>query len=992
MLVVVSSPNDPTITPLNIELEQEVILEAVDRLQREHLMEVDFTEDATFETIESYLNEKDYHIVYFTGHGKYDKDEGKGYLILETETGRARAVDNSAIADLLAGRSVRLVVLSACQSGKASNKEAYADLASILVKKNIPAVVAMQYSIIDLSATKFASIFYHAIASGKPVDLALTEARIVMKNSEKSNGIDFATPVLYLSDPDCIAVGEIKPEASALFTKPMMLGEVQMMKKGFVGRRKELRILQKDFRSDVKRAAVIYGFGGIGKTVLATRLSLKMNQYFDGIFGMRCTSTTRPEDILNKLNAFLNLAGFQQLNQMLYQPVPLEVKTAALVNILNQKRFLIIFDNFEDCLDETRTNIASPELKEFIRHLLNNIITNTKFIITTRYNFDPLEGRLIGSIEHIPLPELPFPETVWLMNNYKELANLDMKKKQEIYKAIGGHPWAIGQFAMHAAIETVDGLMLELAPLKHELINFTLLDKSYSRLDDKAKALLLRASVYQDAVPVEALSWIRGDENQPSPSVSEALSILVNWGLIAKTEETEDMLYAIHTLVREFAEQVQKKGNQDRKQLLIRAAQYYENLVKTTRNLWDHLKAREYYYLAGEWEKANYIVANTREYLERWGHIGLAINLLNQSIMTTSGTTKAAALGNLASIYYRLGDPKTALKLHAEVKDMFEKEGEKKNVAVALHQLGMIHHGQGNYDEAVKHYQQSLKIKEELGDKIGIATSLHQLGMIHQDQGNYDEAVKHYQQSLKIKEEFGYKGGIANSLHQLGMIHQAQGNYDEAVKHYQQSLKIDDEVGDKRGIASSLHQLGMIHQDQGNYDVAVELYLQSLKILEELGDKGGIANSLNQLGVIHQRQGNYDEAVKHYQQSLKILEELGDKGGIATLLHNFGVIQQDQGNYDEAVELYQQSLKIKEELGDKGGIAGSLHNLGVIHQRQGNYDEAVKLYQQSLKIFKQLNDPKNSKIVESSIARLREKMGDEAFETVLENLRRNRNA
>ncbi|MCX9012521.1 MAG: hypothetical protein OIN66_15565 [Candidatus Methanoperedens sp.] len=59
MLVVVSSPNDPGVAPLNTELEQEVILEAVDKLQREHKMEIDFTEDATFETIDDYLNEKE---------------------------------------------------------------------------------------------------------------------------------------------------------------------------------------------------------------------------------------------------------------------------------------------------------------------------------------------------------------------------------------------------------------------------------------------------------------------------------------------------------------------------------------------------------------------------------------------------------------------------------------------------------------------------------------------------------------------------------------------------------------------------------------------------------------------------------------------------------------------------------------------------------------------------------------------------------------------
>jgi tetratricopeptide (TPR) repeat protein len=451
------------------------------------------------------------------------------------------------------------------------------------------------------------------------------------------------------------------------------------------------------------------------------------------------------------LNAFLNLAGVQQLNQILYEPVPLEVKTAALVTILNRKRFLILFDNFEDCLDETRTNIASPELKAFFQHLLNNTITSTKFIITTRYNFDPLDGRLTGGIEHISLPELPFPQTVWLMNNYTALATLDMKKKQAIYNAIGRHPWALGQFARHAAIGTVDGLLLELAPLKRELINFTLLDKSYSRLDEKAKALLLRASVYHDAVPVEALSWIMGDENQPSPPVSEPLSILINWGLIAKPEETEAVLYAMHTLVREFAVQELQKEHQAKKQLLLRAAWYYENLAMTTGNLWVLLTAREYHYLAEEWEKAHSIVAYTLEYLVRWGHIELAINLLNQSIATTSGTRKAAALGNLATVYSGLGDLKTALKLHAEVKEIFEKEGEQKNVAVALHQLGNIHYLRGNYEEAVNYYQKSLKIAEELGDKSGIARSLHKFGTIHEEKDkDFPAALEKYFNALLI--------------------------------------------------------------------------------------------------------------------------------------------------------------------------------------------------------------------------------------------------
>ena len=74
------------------------ILQAVDRLYVQRKMEVDFTDDATFETIQSYLNEKDYQIVHFTGHGT--EVEGQGFLVLENEDLTARQVNNQAIADL----------------------------------------------------------------------------------------------------------------------------------------------------------------------------------------------------------------------------------------------------------------------------------------------------------------------------------------------------------------------------------------------------------------------------------------------------------------------------------------------------------------------------------------------------------------------------------------------------------------------------------------------------------------------------------------------------------------------------------------------------------------------------------------------------------------------------------------------------------------------------------------------------------------------------
>jgi len=755
MLVVISSPEDPKIPPLNTEKEQEIILEALDKLQKEQKIKVDFTEDATFENVQGYLNEQEYHIVHFTGHGV--SRNGKGYLVFETEDRKARLIDNKILTDLFSDMGMRLVVLSSCESAKGSNKEAFSDLASMLSKRRIPAVVAMQYSVLDDVAIQFAYTFYRTIASGKSVDIALKEARIAMKNSEKSNGFDFATPVLYLSDCNCVQVGDIKPEPAEFVFKPTMLSDLQVMKTGFVARKKELRILEKGFRSDIRRAAIIHGFGGMGKTVLATRLALKMNEYFDGVFGMKCTSTTRPEDILTRINNFLMMKGRFELNQILNQPEPLETKTFVLINTLNQLRFLIILDNFEDCLDEDRKEIESPELKTFLQQLLNNTYTGTKFIITTRYDFDPLEGRLPESIEHISLPELHFPQTNWLMNKYTELANLDIRKKKQIYDIIGGHPWTIGKFAKLSSVQGVDSLMLDLKPLKKELMEFTLLEKSFSKLDSEAKKLLIYASIYDEAVPVEALSWIIGDEKDESPSIVEPLQKLIQWGLISKEQEYDQTVYMEHTIVRNFAQDKLKEEGLDKKKLLIRAARYYENLVSQTGSLWDILKARDYYFEAEDFESASEIVESTSNLLIRWGHIELAMNLLNESINSTSGETKTNAEYTLATIYFHLGDLNTALKIYNNIRYKCEEWGDKNGFAGILHSLGMIHQDQGNYEEAVKLYNQSLKIAEELGNKSGIAHTLHNLGTIHQDQGNYEEAVKLYNQSLKIEEELGYR-------------------------------------------------------------------------------------------------------------------------------------------------------------------------------------------------------------------------------------------
>ena len=996
ILAVISSPLDlKDYQRLQIEREKVLILQAVDRAVAANRIEIDFEDESSLRNIQTRFDEESYHILHYTGHGEYSEKEHKAYLLLEDDSGNSRVVDNETIATLLSGYpSLRLVVLSGCQTAKTSGITAFSDLSTPLLRKGIPAVLSMQYSVSDESAMQLAKKLYTEISQGTPIDLALTKARKELLLNEGVGRVDFATPVLFSDNPDCLAAEEIRPPSekegfpipeAIAYRKNIVLG-LEQLGTQFIGRRKELRRVKEDFLSRGMRAVILHGIGGIGKTVTATKVVEKLQDFFAGIYAFDCIAGLRMEEVLLRLNEFLKRNGVDVLDNICTSEEPMEIKIGYLAQVLSQIKLLLIFDNFESLLleEKNRWEISETDLKKGLKALITQCKDGSRFLFTSRYTFNLTDGRLTNVIDEINLGEFSQPEAIMVMNRFPEIAREEFSTKYEIYQKIGGNPYIINIFARQARVKSAKEVLMDIAEVTREMVEFTLLDKSYQSLCSRAKALIQRASLFKKAMPLAGLEWMMRS-NGKSTAISKEINELVHWGLIIKIAEDPEALYQVHTLVKDFIKT--KTDVRQWKKWLIKAAGFYENLFQTTRNLWDYLDARELYFDAGEYNKAGDIVWDVTEYLHRWGFIELVKRLNEQTINTASDSVKAAAFYNLGLTHQDQGEYEKAVEKYHQSLNIFEELGDKRAIAATLHQLGIIHQKQGEYEKAVEKYHQSLKIEEELGNKGGIATTLHQLGNIHYLQGDYGMAVEKYHQILNIFEELGDKAGIAQTLHQLGMIYQDQGEYKKAVEKYTQSLKIAEELGDKGGIAATINQLGNIHYLQGEYEKAVEKYHQSLKIREELGDKKGTAGSLHQLGTIHYMQGEYDKAVEKHHQSLKIAEEIGDKGGIAITLHGLGNIHYLQGEYEKAVENYNQSLKIKEELGDKGGIARTTAQLGRIYEAKEKFKEAIKNYMISLSIFEYLNSPEKYK-VGALLNKIKNKIGEETFERYTKEIRK----
>lgn len=200
VLAMIASPNDRG--ELDVQHERKQIEDATAKLRREGTLQLDWLEGSTWRDLQRKLRNAEYHIFHFVGHGTFDAAADEGMLAFTNDTGGSQLMSAKDIGRLLADEdTLRLVVLNSCLGAKGSDTNVFSSTSATLVRKGVPAVVAMQYEITDRAAIEFSRSMYEAIADGWPIDAAVAEARKAVSLSAR-NSLEWGTPVLHMRSPD----------------------------------------------------------------------------------------------------------------------------------------------------------------------------------------------------------------------------------------------------------------------------------------------------------------------------------------------------------------------------------------------------------------------------------------------------------------------------------------------------------------------------------------------------------------------------------------------------------------------------------------------------------------------------------------------------------------------------------------------------------------------------------------------------------------------
>ncbi len=206
--------NPRNLCELDVTREKQRVENATKDLHQLGMVELTWLDGQTWRDLQRTMRYGPWHVFHFIGHGGFDSNADEGLITLADDQGLSHNLTATQLGRLLADhRSLRLVLLNACEGARGGKLDVFSSTASILVQRGIPAVLAMQYEITDRAAIELARAFYEALADEMPVDAAVTEARKAVSLAV-NNTVEWGTPVLYMRSPDGVLFSIRQPRSS----------------------------------------------------------------------------------------------------------------------------------------------------------------------------------------------------------------------------------------------------------------------------------------------------------------------------------------------------------------------------------------------------------------------------------------------------------------------------------------------------------------------------------------------------------------------------------------------------------------------------------------------------------------------------------------------------------------------------------------------------------------------------------------------------------
>ena len=1032
LLYISASPKD--CVALETERSYEALRRALSELIENGQIILDRLEQVTFDDLVGYLSDcggvgvfddqetsLPCYAIHFDGHGAYgrlcpndtcealneadarkccrcgtalNRVKAQTFLCFCNEEGNNRYIDTQSLRELFMSSDVRLAVFSACDTATFGGEDLRrqhrgiafdATLATALVMAQIPAVVAMPFSLQDDLSPTFMFHFYEALAQGRTLEEGLSRARHAMLPKHNHQG--WFIPVLYRH------VGEGQEGPVALLAgrdtgedhhdHPLAhLG----VSRTFVGREQELHDLdvlltaaasgegqgtitngQYKLRPDTHHI-VLTGPAGIGKSTLAFEAVRRNREKFSGgVIGFSLQGgklfSEALIDIAHQLHVVMRTGHADELNYR--QELVLSVLHS---RASRELPCLLFLDSFEEVKEHTQL--------ELWHHFLSSLPQEVVVLVSSRSN--PVSGVVRDGTQYrwyeYNVGKMADADLLKLFTDLAAESGLDQRihlndqRQQDILGDIctllDGYP--LGAELIFGTARSIDGRLYtpeaasrSLEEVRDELRDTQLagitavLDVAYRRLTPLARLLLSYLAAFRLPFSREQIIMLVTPDTSSASSTVSLVSAhevehleLAQSGSDATAQRQTSARQASAVIPTELAQH----WRDARDELVQASFMQFDGRVYTI-----HAQVRNFalsYLPLEERRRVHRIVAayyhsqpqpSPEEWFVAYEHLeaaGEAQDLQDAVRLAVKASWALGGRGHARALMSMLRRAEVhALRL-----------GDKTGEGQIQCCLGAILRQLGQYAVAVGCLTRSVALHREKNEREEAGWALYELAMLFREEGHFKQAGQYAQEALQLFREVGNARGEAWMQVVTGEVSRGYGKYYEALGHFELALTTFRNLHSDEGCATTLRDRGTVHEALGSYSKALADYEEALRLFNALGLRASQAWVLADQSVVYMDQGKLDKAELTCSDAIAIFREQHIRRGEGWALRAMGDIARERHNYGDARGYYEEAQSIFANLGDRVDQARVMNSLAAISFVEDEHLAAKEYYEQALVI------------------------------------------
>jgi tetratricopeptide (TPR) repeat protein/transcriptional regulator with XRE-family HTH domain len=187
--------------------------------------------------------------------------------------------------------------------------------------------------------------------------------------------------------------------------------------------------------------------------------------------------------------------------------------------------------------------------------------------------------------------------------------------------------------------------------------------------------------------------------------------------------------------------------------------------------------------------------------------------------------------------------------------------------------LANAHIGLGEFGEAHAQLRQALQQYQRLDNRTGQGHVNHDLSLVYGLQHRDRDALRHAQVAVDTFAGH-YPVAYARALNSVGMYHAHLGEYSSAISACEQALAELRRRSDPFGQALTWDSLGYAYHHLGQYHQAADSYRHAVDLFHEIGDRLFEARTLISLGDMYHAAGQSSSARATWHRAREILDDL----------------------------------------------------------------------------------------------------------------------